>query len=313
MTAATFIAGDWGTSNLRLFLCDAQGVAQDHRSGPGAAQADGRFADIFATLTSQWIERHGPLPAVLCGMVGSTIGWTQAPYVLCPTEPQQIADACVPLDGGRIQIIPGLSCRSRFHAPDVMRGEETQILGALRLHEKLRRGRWIVCLPGTHAKWVLVEDGRVRDFFTALTGELFAVLRDHSILVRGPQGVDPAAEAAAFERGVADVAEFPEAQILHKLFECRSRQLHAEFPAHAAAAYLSGMLIASDVHNAVRALSDSTTERTVCLVGAPQLTQRYATACAQAHHEVCEVDGGEASLAGLTEVFGRLSTQEPSL
>ena len=310
MTAATFIAGDWGTSNLRLFLCDAHGVAQDQCSGPGAAQADGRFADIFSTLTSQWTGRHGRLPAVLCGMVGSTIGWALAPYVPCPTEPQQIADACIGLDDGRVHIIPGLSCRNRFHAPDVMRGEETQILGALRLHEKLRRGRWILCLPGTHAKWAVVEDGRVRDFFTALTGELFAILRDHSILVRGPQGVDPAAEAEAFERGVADVAGFPEVQILHKLFECRSRQLRGEFPAHAAAAYLSGMLICSDVHNALRALSDSTTPRTVCLIGAPQLTRRYATACARAHYEVCEIDGGDASLAGLTEVFGRLSSKE---
>jgi 2-dehydro-3-deoxygalactonokinase len=309
MTAPTFIAGDWGTSNLRLFLCDAQGVAQDHCSGPGAAQADGRFADIFSTLTSQWTEQHGRLPAVLCGMVGSTIGWSLAPYVPCPTEPQQIVDACVPLDGGRIQIIPGLSCRSRFHAPDVMRGEETQILGALNLHEKLRHGRWILCLPGTHTKWVLVQDGRVQHFFTALTGELFAVLRDHSILVRGPQGTDIGADTKAFEKGVADAAEFPDAQILHKLFECRSRQLHGEFPAHASASYLSGMLIASDVHNALRALSDSTTERTVCLIGAPQLTQRYATACAQAQHGVCELDGSAASLAGITAVFSRLSKE----
>ena len=310
MAAPTFIAGDWGTSNLRLFLCDAQGVAHDHRSGPGAAQSGGRFADIFATLTAQWAEQHGPLPAVLCGMVGSTIGWSQAPYVPCPIEPQQIVDACIALEGGRIQIIPGLSCRNRFDAPDVMRGEETQILGALGLHEKLRKGRWILCLPGTHTKWAVVEGGRVRDFFTALTGELFAVLRDHSILVRNPQGTDPAADASAFEKGIADLSEFPEAQILHKLFECRSRLLNGEFPAHAAASYLSGMLIASDVHNALRALSDSGTERTVFLIGAPQLTQRYAAACALAHYDVWQVDGGHAALAGLTEVFGRLAAKE---
>ena len=313
MTAPTFIAGDWGTSNLRLFLCDSQGVAQDHRNGPGAAQANGRFADIFATLTAQWTESYGPLPAVLCGMVGSTIGWTQAPYVPCPTEPQQIVAACTALDGGRIQIIPGLSCRSRFNAPDVMRGEETQILGALGLHEKLRQGRWVLCLPGTHTKWAVVENGRVCDFFTALTGELFAILRDHSILVRTPQGIDPEADAKAFQKGVADQGEFPEAQILHKLFECRSRLLSGEFPAHAAASYLSGMLIASDVNNALRALSNSDTGRTVFLIGTPQLTQRYASACASAHYDVCQVDGGEASLAGLTEVFSRLSRKDKTL
>jgi 2-dehydro-3-deoxygalactonokinase len=310
MTAPTFIAGDWGTSNLRLFLCDARGVAHDHCSGPGAAQANGRFADIFATLTAPWTERYGSLPAVLCGMVGSTIGWTEAPYVPCPTEPQQIVDACIELESGRIRIIPGLSCRSHFNAPDVMRGEETQILGALSLHEKLRKGRWILCLPGTHTKWVLVENGRVREFFTALTGELFAVLREHSILVRNPQGTDPSADASAFAKGMADLNEFPDAQILHKLFECRSRQLKGEFPAHAAAAYLSGMLIASDVHNALRTLSDFATERTVFLIGAPQLTERYASACTLANYDVWRVDGSEASLAGLTQVFERLSRKE---
>jgi 2-dehydro-3-deoxygalactonokinase len=313
MTAPSFIAGDWGTSNLRLFLCDARGVVHDQLGGPGAAQASGHFADIFATLTAPWTEPHGPLPAVLCGMVGSTIGWTEAPYVPCPTEPEQIVDACVALEGGRIRIVPGLACRSHFRAPDVMRGEETQILGALSLHEKLRKGRWILCLPGTHTKWVSVENGRVRDFFTALTGELFAVLRDHSILVRNPQGTDQAADANAFAKGLADLNEFPDTQILHKLFECRSRQLRGEFPAHAAAAYLSGMLIASDVHNALRTLADFATERTVFLIGAPRLTERYATACALAHYEVCRVDGSEASLGGLTQVFSRLSMKEKRL
>ena len=313
MSAPIFIAGDWGTSNLRLFLCDAQGVTHDSRNGPGAAQASGQFDRVFESLTAPWVEKYGVLPAVLCGMVGSNIGWALAPYAPCPTQPQQIVDACIALDGGRIQIVPGLSCRNRFAAPDVMRGEETQILGALGLHERLRQGRWILCLPGTHTKWVVVEDGSVRDFFTALTGELFAVLRDHSILARQPQGTDPEADAKAFSKGVTDLSESPQVQILHKLFECRARQINNEFPAHAAAAYLSGMLVASDVHNALRALADSGTERTVFLIGSPQLTQRYATACALAHYEAREVDGGEASLAGLTQVYDRLSTKERRL
>lgn len=311
MTAPVFIAGDWGTSNLRLFLCDASGVPQHQCSGPGAAQSHGRFADIFASLTAPWTERHGPLPAVLCGMVGSTIGWTEAPYVPCPTRPQQIIEACVALDKGRIRIVPGLSCRSPFEAPDVMRGEETQILGALGLHQPLCKGRWILCLPGTHTKWVLVEDGQVRNFFTALTGELFAVLRDHSILARAPQGTDPTADTSAFTQGVTDLGRFPDTQILHKLFECRSRQLKGEFPPHAAAAYLSGMLIASDVLNALRALADFGAERTVFLIGTPELTRRYASVCARADYNTQCVDGSDAALAGLSQVFRRLSTKDP--
>jgi 2-dehydro-3-deoxygalactonokinase len=199
-SAAKFIAGDWGTSHLRLFLCDADGVAHDSNSGPGAAEVSGHFEDVFASSTAQWEELHGALPAVICGMVGSSIGWTEAPYVPCPAHPEQIAEACTALKGGRIQIVPGLSCRNRFNAPDLLRGEETQILGALAREDRLRQGRWLLCLPGTHTKWVVVEDGLVREFFTAPTGELFALLRDRSVLVRKPPGVDGEINADRFKK-----------------------------------------------------------------------------------------------------------------
>ena len=174
MGAENFIGGDWGTSHLRLFLCDGQGALLDSRTGPGAAEASGHFSDVFASLAAHWEGSLGTLPAVLCGMVGSSIGWVQAPYVVCPAIPEEIADACVLLRGGNVHIIPGLSCRNRFDAPDFLRGEETQILGALHLAPILRHGRWLICLPGTHTKWALLEDGVVLvDFkrFRTGTGE----------------------------------------------------------------------------------------------------------------------------------------------
>src|SRR5581483_9532622 len=236
MEGARFIAGDWGTTHLRLSLCDGEGVALESRNGPGAAEAAGRFASIFASLTADWDARYGKLPAVLCGMVGSSLGWLQAPYVPCPARPEQIAAACLgiedePRSAGRgmgaprIHVVPGLSCRNRFGAPDVLRGEETQLLGALTLVEELRTGPQLACLPGTHTKWVMLQDGQVRDFFTAPTGELFAVLRDHSVLVR--QSRETFA-TEAFEEGLASVAEQPTTQLLHRLFECRSRPLSNE-------------------------------------------------------------------------------------
>ena len=106
LTRASFIAGDWGTSNLRLFLCNAEGVALDSRNGPGAADAHGRFAQILSSLTSAWQERNGPLQTVLCGMVGSTIGWVEAPYLPCPAKPDRLAAACTSLDGGSVHIVP---------------------------------------------------------------------------------------------------------------------------------------------------------------------------------------------------------------
>src|ERR1700758_451090 len=119
MNAPQFIAGDWGTTNLRLYLCDAGGTALDHRSGPGAADSAGRFASVFASQTAAWETQHGRLPAVLCGMVGSSIGWVQVPYVPCPARPEHIAAACTAIDNGRIHIVPGLSCHNRLGAPDL--------------------------------------------------------------------------------------------------------------------------------------------------------------------------------------------------
>ena len=304
MNEPRFIAGDWGTTHLRLFLCDADGTALDHRSGPGAVDSAGQFANVLASQTAAWETQHGRLPAVLCGMVGSSIGWTQVPYVPCPARPEQIAAACIALDNGRIHIVPGLSCQNRFGAPDLLRGEETQLLGgALNRLEP----RQLVCLPGTHTKWAVVEEGQVRDFFTAPTGELFAILRDHSVLVRPPQGGDAASDAEAFNKAVASVAAQPDAQILHRLFECRSRPLTADLPPTAAAAYLSGLLIASDVHGALRTLANTFIPSTIVLIGAPQLTQRYASACATLGLHTTQVDGGTASLAGLTQIHRRLS------
>src|SRR6266404_6581764 len=164
---------------------------------------------VFSSLTARWKESHGALPAVLCGMVGSSLGWTQAPYLPCPARPEQIADACASIQEGAIAVVPGLSCHNRFNAPDFMRGEETQILGALNLAAELREGRCVICLPGTHTKWVVVDEGWVREFFTAPTGEVFALLRDHSVLIRGNDGVASTTHMDAFDSGLAHFNKFP--------------------------------------------------------------------------------------------------------
>lgn len=319
MGGASFIAGDWGTSHLRLSLCDADGRMLDSRSGPGAAAVAGgdsapdggrdrAFAETFASLTAHWDDSHGVLPAVLCGMVGSSIGWTQAPYVDCPAQPERIIDACVTLRGGRVHIVPGLSCRNRFDAPDVLRGEETQILGALRLAPALRKGGWLLCLPGTHTKWVVVQDAVVREFLTAPTGEVFQVLCEHSVLVRKPAGAADAIDMDAFKEGLARCGEFPQAQLLHRLFECRSRQLAGELKTSAADAFLSGLLIGSDVQGALGTLSSGAASQ-VYLIGSAPLTRLYAMALSAHARASLQVDGETAALAGLTHVHRQLSPQ----
>ena len=119
-------------------------------------------------------------------MVGSSFGWVEAPYVACPARARaDRGKACVAMRDGRVHIVPGLSCRNRLDAPDVLRGEETQILGALAGDSGARRGT-LLCLPGTHTKWVLLEDGHgARNSSPPSTGELFALLKRHSVLVAG--------------------------------------------------------------------------------------------------------------------------------
>jgi len=309
MRDAHFIAGDWGTSHLRLFLCDGDGGVLDSGNGPGAADAAGRFATIFESLSAPWRQRHGALPAVLCGMVGSSIGWQQAPYVPCPARPERIADACVSLHGRNVRIVPGLSCRNRFNAPDFLRGEETQVLGAMSLDPSLRRGHHLLCLPGTHSKWVALADGAIGEFLSAPTGELFALLRDHSVLLRDRAAVDAVIGGAAFERGLAQFNAYPQAQLLHRLFECRARRLEGELTAQAAVAYLSGLLIASDIGGALPLLSDAISARTVHLIGSPELTQLYALGLAPHDCTANRIEGGAASLAGLVQLHRQLISE----
>jgi 2-dehydro-3-deoxygalactonokinase len=313
MGKATFVAGDWGTSHLRLFLCDAHGVALDTIDGPGASTIPNKFAETFDGLLADWTRRHGLLPAVLCGMVGSSFGWAQAPYLPCPARPQQIAAACVALRDGRVRIVPGLSCRNRLDAPDLLRGEETQLLGALQLEPALRRGRHLLCLPGTHTKWVVLDEAAVSEFITAPTGELFALLCSHSVLVRDDRRDTTHFDRAAFEEGVVQYQRFPDAGLLHRLFETRSRRLTGELAKEAAAPYLSGLLIANDVGSALKLLADVAAGAPVRLIGAEQLTRLYAMALGSRGRESRLIDGAAASLAGLAHVHRLLSPEVAAL
>src|SRR5471032_127007 len=237
MSRAAFIAGDWGTSRLRLYLCYTGGHVLARGEGEGASVAD--CAGRFAASVASWDKAHGVLPAVKSGMVGSTIGWKEVPYLKCPARPGAIAGAALRFesDGRAIAILPGLSCTGKTGAPDVMRGEETQILGGLRLRPELSKGRHVLCLPGTHTKWVVVEDGAVIQFQTALSGELFELLRRHSVLARDSSEVDT--QSPAFAQGLEFARRNAGADLLHLLFSTRSRAVTGEMPKADAASYLS--------------------------------------------------------------------------
>ncbi|MFV3130504.1 2-dehydro-3-deoxygalactonokinase [Niveispirillum sp. KHB5.9] len=295
----TFIAGDWGTSNLRLWLC-RDGQVLDRAEGPGVAAVPGRVEAAFMEATAAWRDAHGPLPALFCGMVGSSIGWVEAVYQPCPADVRSLASGLTRFKaaGAEMAIIPGLSTTNPQGAPDVMRGEETQILGALATKPELRQGRRLLCLPGTHAKWVLLEDGTVRHFQTGFSGELFALLRQHSVLGRGTDGLQPQA-GAAFDRGVERA--LTKAALPHLLFEARSRQLLEGMTAQDALSFLSGLVIGADVAGGLAGVSGDL-DGPVTLVASPVLTDAYAAALRVAGQDAACLDGADLALAGLFSV-----------
>jgi 2-dehydro-3-deoxygalactonokinase len=301
MSEPAFIAGDWGTSRLRLYLCDSGGHVLARGEGEGASVPD--CAGRFAKAVAPWDQAHGVLPAILGGMVGSTIGWKEVPYLGCPARPQAIASAALHLDvsGRAIAILPGLSCTGKTGAPDVMRGEETQILGALRLHSELAKGRHLFCLPGTHAKWVVVEDGAVIQFQTALSGELFELLRRHSVLARDGGEVDinsPAlAEALDFVRANPDV------DLLHLLFSTRARVVTGEMAKGDAASWMSGLVLGKDIATALK-LFDR--EGPVQLICTPALAALYGRALKAYDVDSAVIDGDAAALAGLVHAHAEI-------
>jgi 2-dehydro-3-deoxygalactonokinase len=304
MNLERYIAGDWGTSRLRLSLCLGDRVLET-RQGPGVGALREPAAEAIRPLIASWREAHGPLPMVLCGMAGSRNGWRETPYLPCPVDLHALRAGALRFDadGAPVAIAPGLSCQGRLGYPDVMRGEETQIAGALALQPGLGAGRHLLCLPGTHTKWVWLEGGRVRDFLTALTGELFALLRDGSTLTRASTVAAKATAASdddGFEHGLEAAVTLGKASLLHALFAVRTRQLIDGRPHEWATSYLSGLMIGADVHGAAPLFG---AREEAVLIGDGALNERYAKALRREGIEVSCLDGEQCALAGLRTLW----------
>lgn len=297
MTAPAFIAGDWGTSHLRLALCDEGGHPLEVLRGPGAAESRGKFAAVLDELAASW-RRHGDLPVLLCGMAGSVFGWQEAPYVSCPADLEDLADELVSPRAG-VRIAPGMKCTNPLGAPDVMRGEETQLLGAVAggIAPGIGAGHQLVCMPGTHTKWVSLHNGNIQEFLTVPTGELFAMLCEHSVIVRD-RSTAMSHRQPEFERGLAESARHPEIPVLHKMFQARTLRLDRQLSAEGAASWMSGLLIGSDVSGAMQ-LFEAPLHGPVYIIGTAQLADAYAAALKGAGHAAQRVEGEAAAFAGL--------------
>ena len=297
--AAALLACDWGTTHLRAWTLDEAGqVVEAGEFELGVSKLKpGEAAQRFQQEVQPALHAQG-LPAILCGMVGSNLGWTVAPYADCPAGVPELAAclAAVEAHASWVRIVPGLRCQGLAGAPDVMRGEETQVLGWIARHPDRARGRQVVCHPGTHAKWVLVEDGRIVRFVTAMTGELFAVLSRHSVLKSDAQADDD----AAFGEGLAAAGEGD--ALAARLFTARARVVGGGKPAESTPSYLSGLLIGAEVAATPRLLGLSGDEP-VALLGDAALCGRYRRAL-ERRGTPCETfDGEAAARAGLFALY----------
>jgi len=272
MPDSALFAVDWGTSSFRAYRLDADGAVIEQRQAPlGILKvANGDFAGTLQGEIGGWLAQS-EAPVLMSGMIGSRQGWSEAPYAPCPAGLADLARHLHPVDvtpGRRGWIVPGLVHRGASGPPDVMRGEETQIMGVL---GAIGAGRHLICLPGTHSKWVDLVDGRVAGFTTHMTGEVFGMLRQHSILGRLMDG--DAVDLDGFDRGLDRARDG--GGVLHHLFGVRTHGLFGEIAASALPGYLSGLLIGHELANA----GDGKSE--VLILGTAELARLYQHALAR--------------------------------
>jgi 2-dehydro-3-deoxygalactonokinase len=291
---------DWGTSNFRAWLVAGDGAILDSREAAlGILQVpEGGFPAALDGQVGDWRSSHPDLPVLMSGMVGSRQGWAEAPYLACPLPAGDLAGALLDVpDAEGVWIVPGVSYQAPDGRHDVIRGEEVQIFGALAAGPGAAgaaRGRQVFCLPGTHSKWAAVEDGCIVWFATAMTGEAYAVMAEHSIL--GRLMTEPSQDDdAAFRQGL-ELAGEP-GGLLNHLFAVRAEGLFGAVPAAGLRSYLSGILIGHEVRAMCKIARP---EGPVTLIGQPDITRLYTEAIALSGHSTQAVTSQEATVKGLS-------------
>ena len=286
MKKPALLAVDWGTTSLRGALLDEQGNVLEERSFPRGilTVAPGKFREVFHERFGEWLARARL--ALVSGMAGSRQGWLEAPYCPCPASRDDLAQRLAWVEPDRIAIVPGMCCH-HDGVPDVMRGEEVQVFGAMEL---LGVQDLTAVLPGTHSKWVRAHHGRLVSFATFMTGEFYALLRKHSILARTMPEDDGELDEDAFREGVRHARR--SGNLLHSAFSGRTLALFDKLPPAALPSYLSGLVIGEEIG------SYHAEGRDVVVIGTPELARRYALAL----EAPVRAFGAEATWRGLASI-----------
>lgn len=286
MTGSAFIAIDWGTTNRRTFLIEAGAVVRSSNDGQGASTLS---RDDFPSSLAAVRADFGELPVIMAGMVGANIGWREVPYVAAPAGLEDLVGGIAWIDA-RTAIVPGLSYRDGDRA-DVMRGEEVQLLGAMAA--KIVPADALLCQPGTHCKWAVAQAGRITAFVSTMTGELFALLRQHSLLARQLTG--QVSDDEAFREGVREGSR---RDLAASLFAVRASGVLGLRNDAAAASFVSGLLIGADV----AARLDEHGGGDVHILASSSLGTLYARAIGDVGGSATIVDADTGFVAGITRL-----------
>ena len=287
---AAFVAVDWGTTRMRATLVGADGAVIDRQEAESGIQSvpPGGFPVALDALAGQWLSARPDLPVVMAGMVGSRNGWHEVPYVTCSCGPADLAAHLQRIEGRYdVRIVPGVDIRWPDGAYDVMRGEEVQALGA-----GVEDG--LVCLPGTHSKWVEMAGGRIERFSTFITGELYAAMCQSFI---GRLSEEPGDPATGVEAG-ARMATL-EGGLGRLLFQARTQVLGGDLTGRAVRPFLSSLIVGDEINGAEAVFG---AVREVTLVAGPPQRDIYAVAFAQRGIPVTVVDPSAASLNGIARL-----------
>ena len=295
---AALIAVDWGTSRLRARLLAGDGATlAEAKSEEGIGQNDGNHEAIFERLAGAWPA----VPAIMAGMVGSRQGWREVAYVPCPATPDQIARAVLRFttaNGRPVAIVPGVRLAAPERDGDVMRGEETKVIGII---EREPDFDGVCIMPGTHPKWARIDKGAIVSFQTFISGELFELMSRKSFLRHSvADGAADLAAEADFALGVERTARrgLP---FVAALFSVRARQLLGAADKASNLAYLSGLIVGGEMA-AAEAMSLLLRGAPLCIAGAPGLARVYQTALSILGHEASVLDGDALVFAGLTHM-----------
>lgn len=292
MTSSNFIAINWGSTNFAAYLLEPErDILDKYNCRAGVTQLDREgIAGIVADVAKRWIDAQRVYAS---GMIGSTVGWVEAPYHPCPASLSDLVGSLMHARIGGIdcRIVPGLSTDLRAEHPDVMRGEEMEIFGALIAEPALARGHKWLALPGTHTKWVRVEEGRVVDFFTSMSGEIYDRLVDNGLLASVIEG--DAHVGAAFMEGVRQGAEEGRG-VGRLLFSVRARVIRGSLARFEAASVVRGLLIGAEIADALEHKVMAGFCSPVPVLGNPSLCALYAAAFAEFGIEARKLDGVKA-------------------